>query len=151
MSGRGSSWERQLELWHRDYRRDQVAFVVKCNPPIRVLPHGKFAWRGKGPPDFFGVAGGRAVCFDAKDCNTKRWPFKDGRASLKPHQARDLEANQVNGGTSFVALRFNGKPWVLPWILLGPLYWNGPLKSLNDRGVREIGIRMGDDGWIGCL
>lgn len=134
-------------LWHSTYRDAGRAFVVKTNPPIKKLPDGRFKWAGKGPPDFFGVANGRAICFEAKDCTRRRWQF----SGLQRHQAVALEAMQVNGGISFVALRFNGVAWYLPWSRLGPLWWDGKERGLSADGIRSIGIPMEADGWIECL
>lgn len=144
---KGATWERRLMFWHAEYRRDRRAFVVKCNPPV-YMERGCLRWAGKGPPDFIGVAGGRAVCFEAKDCSTGRWVFRDGRGSVAPHQAKALEAAATNGGLAFVALRMGRVGWVIPWTMLGPIFWDEEMVSISAKRISEIGIRMTDDGWI---
>ena len=147
---RGRPWETKLSLWHQDYLRDRRAKIFQTNPKVKIIK-GKAIYEKKGPPDFVGVAGGRAVCFDAKECRASRWPL----AALADHQAKDLEAHAVNGGVSFIALRHLGKASVLPWTTLGPLWWawrdgtaGRGAASLTVDQVAELGIPMNDDGWI---
>jgi len=160
MPGKGTSWERRLAVWHDEYRRMRLAYVVKCNPAVKVLSargrSGSFmaCWESKGPPDFMGTLApnGRAVCFDAKDCNQPRFGFD----VLTRKQAIDLEANMESGGISFVALLFNGDPYVIPWTKLSEPWWSWAEKrskgaSLSAADIALIGIPMSDDGWIGCL
>lgn len=121
---RGGAWETQLEHLHDRYRRDRRAVILRAHPAVKVLgQRGKAftgVWASDGPPDFIGALGdGRAVAFDAKDTHGARFPF----SMLARHQARDLEAVHLAGGVAFIALRFGGQPYVLPWAELGPRYW----------------------------
>jgi hypothetical protein len=177
-ANRGVEWQRILEGWHDTYRRDRRAVVWPTPPRVRVLsrvsPAGQFraAWAAEGPPDYAGVLEprGRAVVFDAKDCQAERWPL----SSLERHQARDLEAVHAAGGFAFVALRFAGhlgagtprrvegprgdEAWVLPWATLGPLYWtwyDGDAErgqaSISRARVSNLGWRMPEIGdWLGA-
>lgn len=114
---KGRSWELLLESEHDRYRRLGLATVWKAEP--RRDMRGRFI--GKAPPDYVGVLkGGRAVVFDAKDCEQARWPL----ANLKRHQAMDLEATWKAGGLAFIALRMrHGErskwtQWAVPWTRL---------------------------------
>jgi len=140
---RGRAWETQLDYWHDQYRRDRRAFIVHTHPKVKKVG-GRLIYEKKAPPDYIGVASGRGVCFDAKSTKAERWPF----SSLAQHQARDLEANQENGGISFVALQMPAGRFVVPWEWLGPLYWEGDRRSLK---ADDLDVAMGADGWIGWL
>lgn len=150
-TNRGRAWEARLEVWHDAYRRERRAVVQKNEPKAKNIA-GRIVYERKGAPDFDGtLAGGRAVVFDAKDCRASRWSLK----GLALHQARDLEAHHLAGAVAFVALRFQGVGYVLPWARLGPVYWRwvekkGPA-SLSGDDVRTLGIPMGPDGWLGVL
>ena len=157
---RGKAWETQLCVWHDAYRRDGRAYVVKTNPSVKILSamgrDGTFrgAFGKAGPPDFIGTVKGRTVVFDAKDTTKSRWPLSD----LQRHQASDLEANHLNGGLSFVALRHQMVPYVVPWGPLGGrwLRWNqGHAKrgeaSLDRAWLDEVATRMVSDGWLSVV
>lgn len=153
------AWEARLEAWHDDYRRNRLAYVIKCNPPIKLLSSpvkGRFraCFVGTGPPDYMGLADGRPVAFDAKDCTRARWPLAD----LARHQALDLEAHRKQGGVSAVALRLRGAGWWLPWEALHPLWWavrRGEAvrgdASLSVDDCERLGRPIGSEGWLPCL
>lgn len=106
----GRQWELALEAQHLAYRQQGRAVVHKTEP--RRDKRGRYV--EKAPPDFVGciAPNGRAVVFDAKDCdNPQRWPL----SGLQRHQAADLEAHWKAGAISFVALRFRGVGRVLDW------------------------------------
>lgn len=159
---RGLSWELQLGAWHDAYRRDRRAFVVKTNPPVKLLSRvdrsGQFraCFAASGPPDFIGTLApsGTTVVFDAKETVKERWPLAD----LPRHQAVDLEACMMNGGVAFVALRIQDVGFVLPWERLGPIYKRWALgdagrgeASLSLEDVAEFGHRMTPDGWLDAV
>lgn len=141
----GKAWEAQLDVLHQRYRAHRLGVIHKTHPPTKLI-NRRLVYVAKGPPDFIGNALGRPVAFDAKDCQNSRWQF----SGLKRHQALDLEANQVNGGVSFIALRLAGEPWVVPWTWLGPRWWGDGKRSLVAADLDE-GWRMGWFGWIGWL
>lgn len=145
---RGLSWELQLAEVHKRYRRDRRAVMFKTEP--RRGRGGVFL--EKAPPDFMGMVGGTAAMFDAKDwtSSSARWPL----SSIKPHQARDLEACHINGGIAFIALRFHGVGRLLMWSEVGPLYkaWrmkHGPASLSADKIADFPEIIEGD--WLACL
>lgn len=117
---KGRQWELHLEAQHDEYRRAGLALVFKTEP--RRDRNGKFI--EKAPPDYCGMLnGGRAVVFDAKDCTGKGFAL----SNIKTHQAQDLEAAWIRGGFSFIALRFQGEGFVLPWEEIRSSYqrWRG--------------------------
>lgn len=121
----GLAFEHQLDDLHELYQGAGRATVVKVPAPYRVLkklPQGRFTgvFEDKGPPDYMGVIDGRAVAFDAKQTSdARRWSF----ALLSEHQARYLDANQLQGAFAFLALSVAGRVWVVPWRALGPRWW----------------------------
>ena len=150
----GKGWETQLMAWHATYRRAGKAWVVKTNPPVGVIgsvSNGHFhgVYTGKGPPDFVGVIGptGIAVAFDAKDTRASRFDF----SQIKAHQAQALDDCQRAGGICFIALRFQGRAFVLPWGALGEIYRSDSARSLSASGVEDLGIPMTTEGWLQCL
>ena len=105
---KGRQWELQLEAQNNLYRKEGRAVVWKTEP--RRDRTGKYV--EKAPPDFCGVvAGGQAVVFDAKDCKSARFSF----SQIKRHQAKDLEAAHLRGALAFIALRFHGVGYFVPW------------------------------------
>ncbi len=157
----GSQWERQLDAWHDAYRRDRIALVLRAHPPVKIIAkkhdaHFFGCFAADGPPDYYGVVGGQAVVFDAKDCESGRFPF----ASIPLHQARDLEAAIGHGAKAAIALRFQGEEFWVPWDALAEAYWthmerrgraSAGTASLSAADVARLGRRMGPDGWVGCL
>jgi recombination protein U len=164
-ANRGVGWERLIEGFHDDYRRNRQAVVFRTPPPVKVIgrvsAEGNFrgCWRSEGPPDYAGVVCpiSMAVAFDAKDCEAARWGF----GGLERHQARDLEAWSGAGGYAFIALRLGPTGWVLPWSELGPVWWAWHERtgraargdgSLDSAGCVRIGLRMPTPGdWLGAL
>lgn len=148
---RGAGWEACLENWHRAYRADRLAWVVKTNPPVKLLQGGA-VFSAKGPPDYIGtLVGGRCVVFDAKDTASARWNL----AEVKEHQAAHLQHASQLGAFCFIALRQRGAGFVLPWDAIEPLYrawFRGDAGrgdgSLTEADVRRLGVPMDDEGWL---
>ena len=138
-------WEATLEQWHRRYHRDRLACVAKTHPPAKLV-RGRLAYSARGPPDYIGVLqDGTGIAFEAKESGAKRWRL----SQIKPHQAQVLEAYQVMGGVSGVALRWHGDGWWLDWADLGPVYRQKGIGSLTDRTIEEIGTPIdAAEGWI---
>lgn len=168
MRGRqGKGWEAYLKVWHDRYRRAGSAHIVKTEPPVKVLgkpdPKGRFraCWGSSAPVDFVGVAGGRAVFFDAKDTDSPRFAL----SAVDDHQAACLDAAVAAGGLAFIALRHRPTGmWVLPWSVLGPAWhrWRDSTRgsgraapgtaSLSAAEIRDIGLPIPSDikgdGWL---
>lgn len=133
---RGAGWEARLLAWHQEYRVKGLAWVVKTDPPRNL--------RAVGPPDFLGVLkGGRAVCFDAKDCTSSR--FNLGK--IVAHQRADLDTAHRMGALSFVALRIGGVGYRVPWEVISAEIKRG-VKSFTIRDIERISVPMGRDGWL---
>lgn len=98
---RGGGCEAGLNAMHRDYRRDRKAVVFHAHPEARVVD-GEIKYTAEGPPDYFACVLGESILFDAKETSGDTWAF----SNLKPHQARDLCAQLVNGGGAGLFLRF---------------------------------------------
>jgi penicillin-binding protein-related factor A (putative recombinase) len=113
---RGESWERQLEVQHHRYRSDRRALILRA-PSDRRKP---------SPPDYFGVVGGRFVCFEAKDSKRPRFAFD----LLIRHQAIDLEATNEHGGCAFVLARLAGDAYLIPWRDVSDDYFGGKIASV---------------------
>ena len=140
---KGMGWEARLQVWHRGYAQAGRGKVVKTNPPVKVGRNGKpCAWAGAGPVDFIGVIDNKAVFFDAKDTKSPRaWPL----SQIAAHQAACLRHAEQGGARAFIALRHPSGMWVLPWSVLGPMYYDktGPRSVVPE----DIGIAMTADGW----
>lgn len=145
----GVGWEKQLEAWHRRYRLDGVAYVVKTEPPVvqitRPDSSGRFraCYKGSAPVDFVGFAAGRAVAFDAKHTASIRFSL----SAIADHQVADLRAASAAGVFAFVALRCPAGCYVLPWATLDG--WRARSLSMDD--VEAVGLPMDADGWLSCL
>jgi penicillin-binding protein-related factor A (putative recombinase) len=159
----GVGWEEVLQAWHDRYRAEGRAVVFRTPPPVqllsRIAPGGEFRarFKGKGPPDYAGVALGVPVSFEAKDCSSGEWAF----GGLELHQAEAFDDWWRSGGTAFVAIRFGRRAFVLPWDRLGPVWraWHtrvgrakaGEGKLLPTR-CAELGFLMPHPGdWLGAL
>lgn len=138
---RGGGWERALEVRHAQYRAELPveAVVFRTHPGVKVV-RGRAIWETKGPPDYTGIACGKPVLFDAKECRakSKRW-----KVSIAPHQARDLEAFWIAGGTSFIALRIHGVgDFVLPWANIREDFWEGNFNYIGGQEAVAYGAKM---------
>ena len=145
---KGRQWEIQLEAQHDAYRRNGLALVFKTEP--RRDRNGKHL--EKAPPDYCGVLhGGRAVVFDAKDCRQDRFAL----SNIKKHQAHDLEAAHERGAFAFIALRFQGEGFVLPWRIVRMPYreWRRGKgrASISEYEIRQCFEMTGvfGAGWLG--
>jgi penicillin-binding protein-related factor A (putative recombinase) len=127
---------------HRRYRRDGLAVVDQCHPPvtqIKQLGGGRFVGvhEKHGPVDFLGtIAGGsvngRAVVFDAKWTSHRRLSL----ANIDVHQLRDLRAHHEAGAVAGVALcapatATGAACWWLPWPTIAAVYAATPKGSID--------------------
>lgn len=139
--------------------------LVETSPPytmIRNLSGGQFVGRhrGKGPTDYVGFYGSRAVFCEAKSTRGKSFTFAD----LPEHQAKLMRAAHRAGNIGFLFVEFaaltdsQGKPapryFALPWPAVEPC-WIGfrtvngapasiPLKTFERDGVevKREGARL---------
>lgn len=167
-AGRGQGFERVLADQHAIYEAQGRASVIRTPPTVRVLrrlpsrikrsgkpgaPEFAVVFEGEGPPDYFVQAAGVAIVADAKDCAADRWPFDH----LPPNQAWRFDAHEEQGGTAGVILRMAGAVWWLPWVAVGPLWWEHAGKvgraargtaSLSVADCDRIGVRCKGCDWL---
>lgn len=158
MRNTGRGFEALLAFWHQRYKAQGAAYIIKTEPPVRVLSSvvkGEFRakWRGQGPPDFVGfLASGRGFVSDAKDVTgSKPWH----PSSLKDHQARALREAHRMGAASGVLIRFDGDGWWLPWSALD-LIWDEKRRPTFPRSRLEEHAKRFDldpngPGWLGVV
>lgn len=152
MSTRAQAMELQLELQHRAYRAEGLAWVRKTEPAVKAVG-GVLKYVGKGPPDFIGFIadGGRGVVFDAKSTRAARWQYK----WLKDHQARDLGEALDVGAHAFLVIKYGGGPlFMLPWSMLREEWWawrkaTGTTVSIADDDHRLVPLDGAD--WLATL
>ena len=158
-ANRGQGFERVLADLHAIYERQGRASVIRTPPAMRILRAaggpGQFVcvFDGEGPPDLFVMAGGVAIVADAKDCASDRWALEH----LPKHQADRFDAHERQGGTAGVILRMAGAVWWLPWVAVGPLWWEHAGKvgraargtaSLSVADCDRIGLRCRGADWL---
>lgn len=160
-ANRGQGLERYLDELHALYRSQGRACVFRTPPPVKLLRRldkGQFVavHLSEGPPDYTGFVGGRAVCFDAKECKDARWPF----SHLPEHQADAFDAAQAQGAWCFIYLRLRGADFVLPWAGVGPRWraWHeakaravAGSASLSTVDCYGLGWLVTGKGWLVAL
>ena len=116
---RGSAFEELVELTNRLYIQKGAAVIQKVPTPITPIEVDNKArsitrayFEKKSTVDFIGVAGGLAVCFDAKETKLLNLPLKN----IHPHQVEFMEKFAAQGGASFLLVSFKakGEVFVLP-------------------------------------
>jgi len=106
-ANRGRALEELVMAANAQYLSKGIAVVQKVPTPWQVIRRGPrivsaFPER-KSTVDFVGIAGGRAIAFDAKSTLTKtRFPLDN----LEPHQFEFLESWDCHGGIAFVLMEF---------------------------------------------
>lgn len=136
---RGARLELQLDVWHRRYREDGAATVVKCHPGVRVDKNGKLFFSSVGPPDYMGaLATGRGICFEAKESAKPSLPL----SCLPLHQAQLLEAFHLAGWISGIVGMLPAGYFWFNWADNRERYWSGK------RGSFQPTVKLGPDGWI---
>jgi hypothetical protein len=140
VAGRGSAWEFQLERWAKMYWAAREAFVWHNHPQFKRMGDGQWRPTGLGMVDYSGVlAGGKALAFDAKQCNTASLAL----SQIAPHQMVALRQVHEMGGLAFIAARLSrtGACVVFPWSTIAA---TTERKSLRP----EDGIPMNEHGWL---
>ena len=114
----GYIFETAIEAACAAYRASGRADIEKTPEPMRVLKNaggGKFVctFEKRAQPDFKGtLAGGRAVCFEAKYTENERIE----KQVVKPWQADALEQHQSLGAYCFVMVSFRMETVsAVPW------------------------------------
>ncbi|MCO1599846.1 Holliday junction resolvase RecU [Desulfosporosinus nitroreducens] len=135
----GKSLETLIEHANKQYRAKGLALVQKVATPWQVIRKGKQIVSAfpeeKSTVDFIGVAGDKAIAFDAKQCHDKtRFPL----SNIEPHQMDFLGSWQEQGGTAFFIIEMTVLKKIYRLELADVhMYW---LKSLND-GRKSIPVK----------
>jgi len=185
IGGAGKVWQDALDRQHRLYERRGEALIFETPPAVsvlhmyrsprslrgwkeavnRLLKPGQFVglFKGEGPPDFVGLAGGLPVVAEAKSCLRGRWPF----AKLADHQAARLDAWERHGGVGLILLYHSdeARSWAVLWRDLRPM-WRRWRSSASDPETRArsgtaslsvaqldggIGLRINGTDWLGAV
>ena len=106
--GRGALLEDMINFTNEIYKRRGLALVQKIPTPITPIQMNgpiitKAFFAEKSTVDYIGVADGRGICFDAKECRQKTFPLKN----IHEHQYLFMNEFQKNGGTTFMVLYYS--------------------------------------------
>ncbi|GMA49344.1 Holliday junction resolvase RecU [Alicyclobacillus contaminans] len=147
-ANRGMAFEELVEYANRQYHARGVAVIQKVPTPVKMIRRGAqivsaFPER-KSTVDFIGVAGGRAIAFDAKSTRIDtRFPLDN----IEQHQFEFLLDWQSQGGISFMLIEFVNLREVrlLPFDVLN-LHWTamqkGGRKSIPIEEIRQSCARV---------
>jgi len=103
------------------YKRKGIAYIEKTPEPVRVLKaidrrSGQFkaCYEKRAQPDFKGtLAGGRAICFEAKHTDTGKIEYE--RVTLEQRNA--LDVHHILGAQCFVLISFGLQEFFhVPWL-----------------------------------
>ena len=116
---RGSSFEEEINLTNGIYMRRGVGVIQKISTPIipvevNNIEHKitKAYFEKKSTVDYIGAAGGRPICFDAKETARKSLPLQN----IHSHQIEFMEAFQAQGGVCFLLVSFGqGEAYFMPF------------------------------------
>ena len=106
---RGSAFEEMINLTNQLYLKRGLAVIQKVPTPITPTEVNnashtitKAYFEKKSTVDYIGVAGGLALCFDAKETGTKNLPTRN----IHLHQIEFMEAFGRQKGISFILVQF---------------------------------------------
>lgn len=133
---RGMSFEKTINLVNLDYKVQDIALINKRPTPIKVTKSkGTLVLKGyfeeKSTVDYEGIYLGRAIAFEAKTVNEKRFDLKN----LHKHQMQHLFDAHIHGAISFllVEIRPEQKVFYIPFEMLRH-YW----KKAAEGGRKSI-------------
>lgn len=116
-SNKGMALERKINRANEYYQKAGVGIIKKLPTPVHInSTHGNkvSGTLTKGElVDYIGMSNGVAVAFDAKETKRKSLPL----TNIAAHQYRFLKEWSVNGGVSFLIMRFakEEKTYVYPF------------------------------------
>lgn len=101
-ANRGKAFEKLVEFTNQQYKLKGWGLIDQVPTPTKNI-RGKIIYEKKSTVDFYGIAHGRAIAFDAKSTKeTTRFPLDN----VKPHQVGYLKKFQEQGGVSFFLVHF---------------------------------------------
>lgn len=151
----GKCFEERVKLVCDIYRKRGVAVIDKTPEPIRQLGkmdgHGRFkaCYEKKAQPDFKGVYGGMALCFDTKATESDRFSL----SNIAPWQAEYLSNFRKAGGAAFVLLKIKSEVFILDIKRINNLTALG-IKSVRAEDFTEdekVDTSKGYVDFLGCL
>lgn len=106
---RGSLLEEMINRTNEKYRQEGLALIQKIPTPIKPIEisptdrHITLAYfEQKSTVDYIGAIQGIPVCFDAKECATKRFPL----ANVHEHQIAFMSEFEKQEGMAFLLIYF---------------------------------------------
>lgn len=102
------------------YALKDQAYIEKTPEPMKPVravdrQRGTFEaiFEKRGQPDYKGtLAGGRAVCFEAKHTDADRIT----QDAVKPHQAEALDKHSTMGALCFILVSLGHRVYRVPWV-----------------------------------
>lgn len=130
-ANRGAVLERMIDMTNQQYRNKGVADIRKIPTPVKIMSNNRGQVKGytqKGElVDYFGVADGRAIAFDAKQTNERTsFPLKN----VSEHQYELLKSWHQKGAQAFLIVSFAklDEIYLLPFKVL-ETYWEDAQKN----------------------
>lgn len=109
---RGSVLEDMINKTNEIYREKKLALIQKVPTPITPINIDKESrhitlayFDQKSTVDYIGAVQGIPVCFDAKECNTDRFPL----ANIHEHQMRFMGEFEGQEGVAFFLIMFTDR------------------------------------------
>ena len=109
---RGSFLEELVNMTNEKYRSQGLALIQKIPTPIKPIKidpntrHITLAYfEQRSTVDYIGVAQGIAICFDAKECATNRFPL----ANIHKHQMQFMKEFEAQEGIAFFLIYFKSR------------------------------------------
>lgn len=109
---RGSGLEEQINLTNDKYRERKLAVVQKVPTPITPVKIDKETrhitlayFEQKSTVDYIGAVQGIPVCFDAKECQSDRFPMQN----IHRHQIEFMKEFEEQDGVAFLIIYFAKK------------------------------------------
>lgn len=144
-TNRGRKLEQLLDLVHRRYDRQGLAYVQRNGVPfvpMKRAPGQKGKPMGtvgpEAPPDYTVVAQGFVFLVDAKSTLETRWSF----SLLETHQALAFDAAEAQGATAGLVIALEDLDVIgwLPWRSIARRWWewHGSIKRAAP-GLASVG------------
>lgn len=147
-ANRGKSLEELIIYANAQYHQKGVAIIQKVATPWTVKWAGEKIVSAfpleKSTVDFIGLAKGKAIAFDAKQCQNKTsFPLRN----IEPHQMEFLREWDKQGGESFLLIEMVALNKILKLSLEAANYYfalaeNGGSKSIKVQHLIESGIEV---------